>query len=85
MQIIDDMHLCKQSIDLEIQVKSLTEKLNRSKELCKEKAKEIKRLNSAVSYYQKRANTLKDIISNMKSQELICDQAEEVLNVRNLR
>lgn len=79
--IVDDVHLCKKSMDLEIQVKLLTEKLNRSKALCKEKSNQIKKLNSLLGHYQKQSKTLKDIISNMKAQELISDQVEEYLNV----
>lgn len=82
-KIVDEVHLCKKSMDLEIKVKLLSEKLDRSKALCKEKANQIKKLNSLLGYYQKQAKTLKDIISNMKAQELISDQVENVLNVRN--
>lgn len=83
MNVIDEVHICKKSMDLEIKVIALTEKLDRNKEIIKQKAIEIRKLNAQVRYYQKRASSLKDIISNMKSQELICDQAEEVLNVRS--
>lgn len=83
-QIVDQNHFCKRSLDLEVQVNALSEKLNRCKMLCKEKAIEIKRLNSMVRYYQKRSDSLKDIINNMKSQDLISDEAEEALNVRKI-
>lgn len=84
LQILADVHVCKKSMDLEIQIQQLMVKLKRSEALCKEKANRINKLNALVSYYQKRAKTLKDIISNLKSQELISEHAEQVLNVRSI-
>lgn len=80
--IVKDVHICKQSTDLEIQIQILTKKLNRCEVQCKQKAYEVNKLSTLVNYYQKRAKTLKDIISNLKSQELISDHTEQVLNVR---
>lgn len=60
----------------------LTKKLNRCEALCKQKAYEVNKLSTLVNYYQKRAKTLKDIIRNLKSQELISDHTEQFLNVR---
>lgn len=67
---------------MEIEVKKLTEKLNRSNAITKDKANQIKKLKSMVGHYQKQANKLRDIISNMKEQEFITNEAEEALNVR---
>lgn len=82
MEIVTDVHVCKQSMDMKIQIQTIKKKLSQSEALCKEKAYQINKLNALVGYYQKRAKTLKDIISNMKSQELISEQTEQVLNVR---
>lgn len=82
VELVDEIHVCKKSLDLEIEVKRLSEKLDRMKEMFTAKASQIKKLDSLVAYYQKRAKTLTDIISNMKAQEFISDEAEQVLNVR---
>lgn len=50
--------------------------------LLNEKGKEIRQLNSLLSHYQRKTRSLKDILSNMKTQALITDHDEEVLNVR---
>lgn len=81
VQIVEENHICPKSLNLEVKMKNLTEKLNRSKQICADKSKQIKKLNSLLGYYQKRSKSLKEIISNMKNQELISEQTELILNV----
>lgn len=72
-------------MDLEVQVMNLQEKLKRNKELLKKKSYEIKKLDALVRYYQKRTFSLKELIKDLKSQELINEKTENALNVRNSR
>lgn len=85
LQVTNEDHFCKRSLDLEVQVRTLKEKLDRNQNILKVKANEIKRLKALVLYYQKRTHSLKEIISDLKSQKMISDQAEKALNVRIYR
>lgn len=82
LSIVNGLHVCQKSINLEFELMKLQDKLRKVQENCTAKSTEIKRLKNLLNYYQKRANSKKDIINNLKQQKLISNKAEEVLNVR---
>lgn len=82
VSVVTSPHVCQKSIDLEFELMKLQTKMKKVQETCTTKSTEIKRLKNLLSYYQKRTNSMKDIINNLKQQNLISNNAEEVLNVR---
>lgn len=82
MNVINCTHICQKTIDLELELMKSQTKMKKVQDTCNAKSAEIKRLKNLLCYYQKRANSMKEIINNLKQQKLISNNAEGVLNVR---
>lgn len=48
---------------------------------CQEKTAHIKRLSESAKYYQRRVVTLKNLLQDLKKENLITNKVHEVLNV----
>lgn len=53
IQCVDEIHVCKKSMDLDVEVKRLTEKFNRFRALCNDKSRQMKKLSRLDGHYQR--------------------------------
>lgn len=75
-------HFCAKSLNLEIEITKMKQTLEKLRERCNLKNKEIKRLRDAAKRSTLRISSLKALLTDLKQQELISSETEELLNVR---
>lgn len=80
-EIMIDDHLCKKSLDLEIQIQKLNATITTLRARCVTKSNENKRLRNQVSRLRIRTDTLKGLLDDSKEQNLISNEARNILQV----